>query len=520
MSARQQGVGNTLCRLHRGVLLGLCTAVMAGCTVVGPNYQTPPSPLKDQWSETQKTDFTEAVNQVRAAQLDPVAWWKSFDDPVLGRLLDLAARQNLTLQSAALRVYQARAVLGIQDASLLPSVGLAGDANRGKSSRTRSALIQANWELDLWGKFERTIESAFASYQAAIASYYAADVSLAATVANTYINIRNVEQLLKVARSNLGLQAESLRIAKARYDAGSTSLLALSQARSRYQQTQAVLPRLTAQLHRYRNALSVLLGQPPGFYEATIGNAPGTLKAPEALSVGIPKDLLRRRPDVALAEYQAASQSALIGAKQAELYPSFSLSGFFGYLSATVSYQNDTTFTWEGANVGAGVGFTFPLFYRGALVDQVRVQDAAFQQAVLNYQNTVLGAQAEVEDALIQIATSRSTTLDLARAVRSSRQAAQLAVEQYEAGETDYNTVILAQQTLLDVQSDHVQSQTDTLLGYVAAFKALGGGWSGDLAVPRLPAEMISAMSARTDWGDALSQPQAPRLLQKGDTRP
>lgn len=504
----------------RIVLVACCAAFLAGCTVLGPDYQRPQVALSPQWAERQASDFADAVNMVRSEQVDPVRWWQQFRDPTLNRLLELAAAQSLTLQSAALKVYQARAALGIQDAALLPSVGLAADANFGNSSRTRQAVLQANWEIDLWGKVQRNIESAFDSYQAAIAAYYAADVSLAASVAATYINIRNIESLMRVAQTNLRLQAESLRIAKARYDAGSTSMLALSQARSRYRQTQAVLPRLAGQLEQLQNALSLLLGKPPGFYQSQFADTRAALESPVELHVGIPKDLLRRRPDVMLAELQAASQSALIGAREAELYPSFSLSGFFGYLSATVNYQNNQTFSWEGSNAGAGLGFTFPLFFRGALVDQVRVQDAAFQQAVLNYQNTVLAAQAEVEDALVQIATSENAARDLARALSASREAARLAVEQYEAGETDYNSVVLAQQMLLSVQSDHVQSRTDALLGYVSAFRALGGGWSGDLSVPPLPAPLIATMQARTDWGGALSSPQAPRLLHTGSRAP
>lgn len=500
--------------------IGLASSVLvSGCAVVGPDFQPPEGTVNQQWRVEKPGEFAEAVNAVRDAQINPVQWWQSFNDPTLNRLLDLAASQNLSLQSAALRVYQARAQLGISDASLLPSVVGSGQAVEGNSSSTRNALIQANWELDLWGKFRRGIESSFASYQAAIAAYYAADVSLAATVADTYVNIRNAEALIRVAKSNLKLQSDSLRIAQARYNAGETSLLALSQARSRYQQTKASIPGLNAQLRRYQNALSTLLGQVPGFYEAQFGSTRNQLQPPPALNVGIPRDLLRRRPDVALAEYQAASQSALIGVREAQLYPSFSLSGMFGYLSATVSYQGDNSFKWSGSSSSASAGFNFPIFWRGALVDQVRVQDAQFQQAVLNYQNTVLEAQAEVDNALMQIATSRSTKKDLDRAVRASAEAAKLALDQYEAGETDYNNVIVAQQVLLNVELDQVRAQTETLLGYVAAFKALGGGWSGDLAVPSLPAEMISAMKNRTDWGTALTPaaiPDAtmPRLVQ------
>lgn len=491
---------------YRTLSMGLASSILvSGCALVGPDFETPQAPLAEQWSVEKKTEFTQAVEAVRTAQINPVQWWQSFSDPVLSELLDLAAQQNLSLQSAALRIYQARAQLGISDASLLPSVAVSGKLVEGNSSTTRQGLIQANWELDLWGKYRRGIESSMAAYQASIAAYYAADVSLAATVANTYINIRNAESLIRVAQSNLKLQSDSLRIARARYNAGETSLLALDQARARYQQTKSSIPTLIAQLRMYQNALSTLLGQPPGFYQARFGDTKGKLTPPASLNVGIPKDLLRRRPDVALAEYQAASQSALIGMREADLYPSFSLGGMFSYLSASISYEGDNTFKWSGHSSNATLGFSFPIFYRGALVDQVRVQDAQFQQAVLNYQDTVLQAQAEVDNALMQISTAASTKKDLDLAVKASASAAKLALDQYEAGETDYNNVIVAQQAQLSAELDQVRAQTETLLGYVSAFKALGGGWTGDLTVPRLPAEMISSMQARTDWGQALT---------------
>lgn len=499
--------------------LGLITSVLllSGC-MVGPDFKQPSAPIKDQWKEQTGGEFVEAVELVRDQQINPVQWWEQFDDPTLSALLTYAGQQNLSLQSAALRIYQARAQLGISDATLLPTVVGAASGTAGNSMTTRDALLQANWELDFWGKYRRGIESSFSSFQSAIASYYAGDVSLAATVANTYINIRNVEELIRVARVNLRLQAESLRIADARYKAGSTSLLALSQAQTRYQQTKAEIPGLIEQLNRQRNAMGILLGQLPGFYESEFGQAKNSLQAPEALSVGIPKDLLRRRPDVAAAEYQAASQSALIGVREADLYPSFSLSGFFGYLSTTVTYQNNQTFSFDGSSSSGTGSIRLPLFYRGAIVDQIRVQDAVFQQSVLNYQNTVLVAQAEVEDALMRIATSESAAKDFARALRSAQQSAKLALDLYEAGQSDYNTVIVAQQTLLQVQSDLVQTKTDTLLGYVDAFKALGGGWNAEMTVPALPNELIAQMKTRTDWGDSLdsSSPAAnsPRLVQ------
>ncbi len=508
----------------------LTALILSGC-MVGPDFNRPETKLSSEWQTEKPGEFTAAVEVVRNAQINPVRWWESFNDPTLNRLLAIAAKQNLTLQVAALRVYETRAQLGVSEGTLLPNVNLAGmvqteryggsggDGISIQSINVRNVLINASWEIDFWGKFRRGIESSQATYLVAVTAYYSADVSLAANVANTYINIRNNESLIQVALTNLALQAESLRIAKARYEAGATSLLDLSQAQSQYEQTKSEVPGLISSLRQAQNAMSVLLGQPPPYYVLEFGQSLTQPSPPKSLDVGIPQDLLRRRPDVLQAEYLAASRSALIGVSEAALYPSFSLSGYFGLQSGSID-TTDGTFTWSGSNSSIGASFLFPVFYRGTLVQQVRVQDAIFQQSILNYQNVVLNAQREVQDALSVISTSQSSSTDLARAVTAAQQAASLALERYISGQNDYNTVIVAQQALQRVQNASVQSQTSTLLGYVAAFKSLGGGWSGDMTLPVLPAEMVATMTQRTDWGDALSSTSDPRMVSTSEPKP
>jgi outer membrane protein TolC len=219
------------------------------------------------------------------------------------------------------------------------------------------------------------------------------------------------------------------------------------------------------------------------------------------------------------AEYAAAAQSALIGVNVAALYPSFSLSGYFGFQNVSMNNTSQSSlFSWDNRTTSIGGSFMFPLFYRGALIDQIRVQDAVFQSSVLAYQNQVLQAQKEVEQAIVAISTTRSSTVDLTKSAAAAKRAAALALDRYKAGQNDYNTVIVAQQQLLQVQNTLVQTQTNNLLGYVAAFKALGGGWSGDFIVPALPAAMVQQMQARTNWGDALVNPAEPRLVKSSET--
>lgn len=495
------------------------TLMLAGCTMVGPDYLRPPVKAVEQYRTSTQTEFTESLGENSNKILDPVDWWRSFNDPTLNALLKQATAQNLTLQQTALRIYQLQAQLGVSDATLLPSANLSAAYNNNRNSAiqeaindsnnlvSKNALVQMSWELDFWGKNRRGVQSSLNSYLSGVAAYYSADVSLTADVANTYINIRNYEELIAVAKTNLALQKESLRIAGARFKYGATSMLDLSQAQAQYEQTKAQIPGLVAILKKNQHAMSILLGEPPNYYEKTFGNTKGSLKPPTELGVGMPRDLLRRRPDVLQAEFDAASKSALIGVSKAQLFPTFTLSGMFGY--STSNYGNLTSpnlFSWGNNSSGVSAGLYLPLFYRGAIVDQVRVQDAIFQQSLLAYQNQVLNAQKEVEDSLITISTTKSSKEDLGRGVIAAQSAADLALERYKTGQSDYTTVITAQQNLLNIQNSLVQTASNELIGYVGAFKALGGGWTADMSPPQLPDRMITDMADRTDWGSVLTR--------------
>jgi outer membrane protein TolC len=294
-------------------------------------------------------------------------------------------------------------------------------------------------------------------------------------------------------------------------------MLDLSQAQAQYEQTKAQIPALIANLKKTQNAMSILLGQPPDYYEKKYGNTKGSLKPPNELGVGMPRDLLRRRPDILQAEFSAASQSALIGVNRAALFPSFTLGGSFGY--ATSNFGGASTgslFSWSNNTSGVSAGLYLPLFYRGALVDQVRVQDAVFQQSILAYQNLVLNAQKEVEDSLVAISTSKSAVVDYSRAVIAAKSAADMALGRYIAGQNDYNTVIIAQQSLLSIQNSLVQTKSNELIGYVGAFKSLGGGWSAEMTPPKLPDVMVAEMTDRTDWGKVLTKTGEPFNVQAG----
>jgi len=503
--------------------------LLSGCLMVGPDYSRPPVKTIEKYQPTTQTEFTESLGENSNKIIDPVEWWESFNDPTLNALLKQAALQNLSLQQKALKIYELQAQLGISNAALLPSVSLnAAFTNNQNSSIqeaindsgnliTRNVLLQMSWELDFWGKARRGIQSSLNSYLSGVAAFYSSDVSLTADVANTYINIRNNEALIAVAKTNLELQKESLRIANSRFKYGATSMLDLSQAQAQYEQTKARIPDLIASLKKTQNAMSILLGQPPDYYEKNYGNTKGSLKPPTELGVGMPIDLLRRRPDVLQAELTAVAQSNLIGVRKAELYPTFTLGGTFGY--ANSNYGNLTSpnlFSWNNNSSGVSAGLYLPLFYRGAIVDQIRVQDAIFQQSLLAYQNQVLSAQKEVEDSLITISTTKSSAEDYTRGVIAAKSAADLALERYKSGQSDYTTVITAQQSLLSLENSLVQTKSNELIGYVGAFKALGGGWTAQMTPPKLPETMVTEMNNRTDWGSVLNKTGDPFTVKTG----
>jgi NodT family efflux transporter outer membrane factor (OMF) lipoprotein len=496
---------------------------LGGCMTVGPDYSRPSVKTSEQFQASTDTEVTSKINESPSQSIDPLKWWESFGDVTLNQLLQKVKAQNLSLQQSALRVYQFQSQLGVSDSQILPVVSLSASSLNSKNSSLQeitnnnnnlilnSINLQLSWELDFWGKFRRGIESAYSSYLSSVAAYYSADVSLSADVANTYINIRNYESLIDVAKTNLALQAESLRIASARFKYGATSKLDLSQAQSEYQKTKADIPALYASLKKTQSAMSLLLGEVPDYYEKNYGNTKTSLRPPPELGVGIPKDLLRRRPDVIQAEYNAATQSALIGVNKAALYPSLSLGGTFGFANSNYGTTGSgNLFSWGNNSSSISGDLLFPIFYRGAIVDQIRVQDSIFQQSILAYQNQVLTAQKEVEDSLITISTSKSSLQDLKLAVISASSAAELSLERYKTGQSDYTTVISAQQSLLKVQNSDIQTASNELLGYVAAFKALGGGWSSQMSAPKLPDMMIGEMNDRSDWGSVLTRSGEP----------
>ncbi len=484
--------------------------------MVGPDFSTPASSIA--------ASYQPVEGELPAGALADPQWWRGFNDPVLDHLIDLAYRNNLTLQIAGVRVLQARAQLAAAVGELYPQqqaiTGAYTDSLQSKNApgyvpgsqahiQTAQIGLSASWELDFWGKYRRAIQAQDAVFLGSIDAYDAALVSLTSAVAQTYIAIRTLQQQIAVAQANIGVQTDSLRIATVQFNSGQTSQLDVEQAQTQLSLTEASLPSLKAQLVAQQDALAVLLGLTPDKILPLLGPPAPMPIAPAAVATGIPKDLLRLRPDVKQAEQQAAEQSAMLGVAKAQLYPAFSLSGSFGFEAGdTHGSSLGDLFKWSSHTVSIGPSVQIPIFNYGQLTNQVRAQDAAFEQSILNYQNVVLQAQQEVQDAIAAYVEAGNTVSRLNAANASAQQSTRLAMIRYVDGASDYTTVLNAEQAQLQVQNSLAQAQGAVPTALVQLYAALGGGWQIAQGHDVVPDSIKADMQKRTNWGGLLT-PQA-----------
>jgi NodT family efflux transporter outer membrane factor (OMF) lipoprotein len=507
-----------------------------GACAVGPDFLPPWAPVADKFIGTNN-------HSIKSGEKENADWWKSFHDPTLNKLVQDAYNQNLTLLSAGTKVLQARAALGIaigfEYPQLQQGIGsliynrtsaatpLAGPNAKPAFFWTDALAVQAAWELDFWGKFRRGVESADAAYLSSIASYDDVLVSLLGDLAATYIGIRTTERLLAIARSNIAAQQEILSIAQAKYRGGGTSELDVFQATNVLGQTQAAIPQLTTQLQQGQDALCVLLGIPPIPLGGLLARSRGRIPwPPSTVTVGIPGDLLRRRPDIRAAELLAMAQSAQIGVAEAELYPAISITGTFGGSASTANGHNlGQVFTRTGMTYAAGPSFQWNILNYGQITNNVRLQDAKLQQLLVDYQNTVLKAQQQVVDGIANFVQSRIQVGDFRKSVQAARGALKAARDQYESGATNFTTVLVSEQNLFQAESNLAVAEGNIALGLVAIYRALGGGWQIREDSAFVTVATNTEMRARTNWGALLPpadqpQPPAPGLPSPADVGP
>jgi NodT family efflux transporter outer membrane factor (OMF) lipoprotein len=497
---------------------------LSGCTI-GPNYTRPETKVEAEWLEA-------GDPRVKTDPPEYRSWWKVFKDPFLDRLVDTAYRENLDLRQAGVRILEARAQLGIATGQLYPQTQqLTGEAQRIRESAGVPITgiggsapqfkgfnywqvqygLQGSWEIDFWGKYRRNIQSAEASLEATIADYDNALVSLLANMANYYTAMRTLERRLDIAHRNVESQTESLTIARFRFEGGTTSERDVEQAKTVLTSTQATIPVLQLQLRQTQNAISVLLGMPPNRLKE-LEKGKGKIPAPPVtVAAGIPADLLRRRPDIRSAEYNAIAQCAQIGVSKADLLPAFSLTGNFGFLSSDVGKnRRSNIFNWRNATSTLAPTVTWNILNYGRIINQVRVQDARFQEWLIDYQNTVLKAQQDVENNMASFLRSQEQAKALTDNVEAAQKSLNLAVIQYREGITDFTTVLTAQVSLLNAEDNLANAIGNIASGLIGVYRAIGGGWEIREGENFVPLETRIDMEKRTNWDRLLTPPSLP----------
>jgi len=448
---------------------------------------------------------------------DYSAWWTVFSDPTLTSLVETAYRQNPSLQAAGARVLEAEANRGIAIGTLYPQLQEAAGAYSYATASTNRANqggpglstsfsdwsvgLDAAWELDFWGRFRRGIESADAQLLASVAAYDDALVSLVAEVALNYITLRTLEERLAVAQANVEIQQRSYDIVSEKFRGGAVTKLDAEQAASLLEDTRALIPGFEASIRQTQNTLCLLLGIPPQDLRDILGQARPIPSAPPQVAVGIPADLLRRRPDIRRAERSLAAQSALIGVAKSDLLPRLSLAGTISVASKDFS----DLFKGDSIEAFGGPSFRWAILNYGRLSNNVRVQDAEYQALISDYENTVLRAETEVENAVAAFLGARRQVDLLARSVDAARNAVTLADFQYREGAVDYTRVINTQQFLLTEQDKWVSTKGAVALDLTTLYRALGGGWELRAGKDFVPPETAKQMRERTYWGDRLS---------------
>lgn len=459
-------------------LLALLLAVSSGCAV-GPDYRRPDLATPAAWH---------AENAAAPSLADPdaalAAWWERFGDARLSAFVERAARESVELRLADARVQELLALRGVAGASLWPELDAAALATvkAGNAPSSSLAALSALWELDVFGGLRRGVEAADADVGAAIEGRRALLLALVGSVATTYVELRGLESQIATVRRNLAAQAETRSLTEAQRQAGLASDLDVDRARALVSVTASEIPPLENARTVAQNRLTVLLGAAPGSLDAELGDPAPIPSAPAELVVGVPADLLRRRPDLARAERELAAATARIGEATAELYPRFALVGSVGLRASDIA----KLVSGSGAFASIGPSITWPVFAAGRISSNVAASDAREQQALARYELALLGALEEVENSLDRHAREQIRRLDLRDAVAASRDAVELARLLYANGVGGFLDVLVAERSLLETESRLVESETAVSTSLVAVYVALGGGWEQAEAL-RLP---------------------------------
>lgn len=477
----------------------LCLGMLAGCSV-GPDYSAPSVALPEHFS-------TQTARQVGATEADLAAWWNAFNDPMLSQLVNLALEQNLDLAQASARIEQARAGLGAADAALLPSASVNGQAARARQSletplgqvlnsdpsynRYGSAYetnLNASWELDVFGGLRRGQEAAFADYQASQAGAVATRLAVVAQTADLYLSIRGLQARLEITRHQVDTRQQLLTTIEHLYAKGLAAELQLNQTQGALNQAQATIPVLQTGLDAAMNALDVMLGKAPGTYRAQLTQPAPIPNVPGLADMGAPQDLLRRRPDLIVAERRLAASNARIGEAMSEYYPKLSVGALLG--SAT-SVSSGNLFSNGASQASAVLGLRWRLFDFGRINAQIDLAKGQEAEALATYRQSVLRACEDVESAFSALIHSEQQSAQLALGESAYGKARATSFIAYEKGVVSLIEVLDADEHLLAASDARAQAQTESARAAVATFKALGGGWQRDGSEGRVVSEAL-----------------------------
>jgi len=495
---------------------------ISGCTTpleylhngfkVGPKAGVPCAPTATHWIDAEDV-------RVQQSGTDLCRWWTVFHDPTLDGLVAHATSQNLTLREAGFRILEARAQLGIASGSLFPQTQqafggyqreaaslLSGDSNAFPQQFFNQWAFGFNlsWEIDFWGRFRRAVTAAEDTLGASCANYGNVLVTLQSDVAANYVLVRTLQQRIEYVRENVELQQKVLDIADRRMKAGAKSASAAHQARSTVEQTEAQTPQLRVAVRQACNRICVLLGMPPSDLEKELG--PGVIPTvPAVVVVGIPAELLRRRPDVRRAELLAAAQGQQIGIAEADLYPAFAIDGTLGWQSENLSQL----FNSKALTGNVGPVFQWNILNYGRIRNNMLAQDAKFKALVMTYQETVLRADAEVEDGLTAFLNAQERAQLLDASVADSQQAVDVVTREYQGGAANFDQLALIEQNLVVQQDLQAQAHGEIVQGLIQVYRALGGGW-GECCQASGGSEQVVSAEAETVPAESVAIPPEP----------
>jgi multidrug efflux system outer membrane protein len=463
--------------VSKSLFTGVAAALLTASCSVGPNYAPPVPATPDAW----ELELRDGLFEGSASIHD---WWGTFDDPTISILIGRAAANNKTLLQAVARIDEFRATLGVARGDFYPDLDASGAATRMRTSEDFTSPtghrqdtvggvgLDASWEIDVFGRIRRSVESASAGYEASVEDYRDVLVILFADVASTYVDVRAFQERLRLAKENVRTQSSTLQLTKGRNRAGLVGELDVRQAELNLATTESFIPQLRIFLAASVHRLGVLVGDGPDALRSMLSD-PSPIPAPRELAgLGVPADLVRQRPDVRSAERELAAQSARIGVATSDLYPRFSFTGAFAF-EGTDDILTSRKRAWD-----FGPSVRWNIFDFGRVRGRIDAEDARTRQALYGYESTVLNALQDAENSMVAYSQERLRVESLGRAALAAQQSVELVGTQYKAGLTDFQNVLDTQRSLFEQQDTLAQSVGDVAKNLISVYRAFGGGWT------------------------------------------